>query len=210
MRNQVGSEIMSAWRLPQPSRAVQDRRLPAGHPCPLPLAGGWDDHEVDNNYAGDISEHADVTNAQLLIRRANGYQAFYEHMPLRRTALPRGANMQFYRNGLMAGWSTSRCSTPVSIAAISPMATGSSRWPPVPLDPKQTMLGDKQDRWLMNNLLDSTALWNVLGQQVMMARVDGKPGDGQEFGMDIWSGYDVRATGCWGSLLSGACPMPWC
>ena len=53
----------------------------------------WDDHEVDNDYANDQSEHLDP---RLLLRRAAAYQAYYEHMPLAQSALPRGPNMRLY------------------------------------------------------------------------------------------------------------------
>ncbi len=43
----------------------------------------------------------------------------------------------------------------------------------------------------MAEMLSSTARWNVLGQQVMMARVDRTAGPEASFSMDQWSGYDV-------------------
>src|SRR4029434_3027179 len=56
----------------------------------------WDDHEVDNNYANDNHE-AGAPRDSFLERRANGYQAYYEHMPLRRSSLPHGSSMSLYR-----------------------------------------------------------------------------------------------------------------
>ena len=50
----------------------------------------WDDHEVDNDYAGDLDER-DTPPELFLLRRAAAYQAFYETMPLRASALPSGA-----------------------------------------------------------------------------------------------------------------------
>ena len=43
----------------------------------------------------------------------------------------------------------------------------------------------------MDGLDRSTTRWNVIPQQIMMARVDRRPGDTEVFGMDIWSGYEV-------------------
>ena len=43
----------------------------------------------------------------------------------------------------------------------------------------------------MDGLDRSTTRWNVIPQQIMMARVDRMPGDAELFGMDIWSGYEV-------------------
>jgi alkaline phosphatase D len=80
-----------------------DTDLQAAHAaCPWLVT--WDDHEFDSNYAGDISEQPHVTPAEFLVRRANAYQAYYEHMPLRRSALPRGPLMQIYRRQLGISW----------------------------------------------------------------------------------------------------------
>ena len=43
----------------------------------------------------------------------------------------------------------------------------------------------------MSDLLQSQAKWNVLGQQVMMARVDRAAGAEAKFSMDQWAGYDI-------------------
>ena len=49
----------------------------------------WDDHEVDNNYANDVAED-NAPRTEFLERRAGAYQAYYEHMPLRRASMPKG------------------------------------------------------------------------------------------------------------------------
>ena len=55
-----------------------------------------DDHEVDNDYAGDADEH-DTPPEVFLLRRAAAYQAYYETMPLRASAMPSGPDMRLYR-----------------------------------------------------------------------------------------------------------------
>lgn len=65
-----------------------DLDLQASHAA-FPWTVTWDDHEVDNNYAGSISERYDAADA-FLMRRAAAYQAYYEHMPLRRASMPKG------------------------------------------------------------------------------------------------------------------------
>ena len=47
-----------------------------------------DDHDVANNYAGAIDGDAGTDPAAFLLQRAAAYRAFYEHMPLRRRAMP--------------------------------------------------------------------------------------------------------------------------
>jgi alkaline phosphatase D len=72
-----------------------DADLQAAHAsCPWVVT--WDDHEVENDYVSDIPQ--DVIDAPtFLARRAAAYQAYYEHMPLRRACLPKGPMMQLYR-----------------------------------------------------------------------------------------------------------------
>lgn len=98
LRKHAGDEIKSLgdYRV-RHSQYRADPLLHGMHArCPWFVT--WDDHEVDNNYAADISEHADVSVAELLVRRANAYQAYYEMMPLRPRSLPRGPHMQLYRH----------------------------------------------------------------------------------------------------------------
>ena len=60
------------------------------------------------------------------------------------------------------------------------------------MDPAATLTGVAQERWLIDGFRGSTARWNVLAQQVMMARVDRAPGDEFTSSMDQWSGYEVQ------------------
>jgi alkaline phosphatase D len=167
-----------------------DKLLQAAHAmCPWLVV--WDDHEVDNNYAGDRSEQSDVTREQLLERRANAYQAYYEHMPLSRRSLPRGPNMQLYRRVPFGRLVDFAMLDTRQYRTDQPNGDGRKPITAEVLDPAATILGDRQEQWLMSRLLASQAAWNVLGQQVMMARVDVKPGEGAEFAMDKWSGYDA-------------------
>ena len=58
----------------------------------------FDDHEVDNNYAGEVPQDPQKQSTEdFLKRRAIAYQAYYEQMPLRRTSLPQGSDIQIYR-----------------------------------------------------------------------------------------------------------------
>ena len=63
-----------------------DPALQAAHAlCPWIVT--WDDHEVENDYAGGQGQE---DSADFLLRRAAAYQAFYENMPLRASALVHG------------------------------------------------------------------------------------------------------------------------
>ena len=150
----------------------------------------WDDHEVDNNYAGDIPEDSQ-TRQEFLERRANAYQAYYEAMPLRTSSVPHGSSMLLYRRlsyGPMAAFwvlDTRQYRTD------QPCGDGDK--PPCPemFRPDSTMFGPAQERWLTEGLASSRAKWNILCNQVMMAKIDRDGGPGERYPMDQWSGYEA-------------------
>jgi alkaline phosphatase D len=56
-------------------------------------------------------------------------------------------------------------------------------------DPRRSILGRHQRRWLLEGLDRSRARWNVLAQQVLMAEVDLRAGSGRAWYSDAWVGY---------------------
>ena len=52
---------------------------------------------MENDYGGD-QDQPETDPVSFLRRRAAAYQAYYEHMPLRRSSLPVGPQMQLYRS----------------------------------------------------------------------------------------------------------------
>lgn len=184
-----------------------DPLLQAAHArCPWVVV--WDDHEVDNNYAGEISEEANVSPAEFLLRRANAYQAYYEHMPLRKPALPHGPDMLLHRRVPFGRLAEFQMLDTRQYRTDQPNGDGTKPLTGDALSPRGTLLGDKQERWLMSGLLRSTANWNVLGQQVMMARVDRQGGSEAKFSMDQWSGYDVARRRLLGFIAERRVPNP--
>lgn len=167
-----------------------DEHLQAAHAhCPWLVT--WDDHEFENNCAGDISEDASVTVEQFLARRAHAYQAYYEHMPLRAAQLPSGPHLQLYRSSNFGRLAAFQVLDTRQYRSDQPCGDGNK--PPCEevFSEKATVLGDAQEKWLVNSLRDSEAQWNILAQQIMMARVDRAPGEDVKWSMDQWAGYDV-------------------
>jgi len=169
-----------------------DPDLQAAHAA-FPWIVTTDDHEVDNNYAGDISENNDPRD-QFLARRAAAYQAYYEHMPLRRRSVPSGPNIQLYRQFTYGKLASFLVLDTRQFRTDQPC--GDATKPPCPgtADAAATLLGPAQERWLLESLDRSGRRWNVLPQQVMMARVDQAPGAEERVSMDQWSGYDAERT----------------
>lgn len=169
-----------------------DGLLQAAHAaCPWMVT--WDDHEVDNNYAADISEEAGVAPADFLVRRAAAYQAYYEAMPLRRSSLPRGPSMRVHRGAAFGDLASFFVLDTRQHRGDQPHGDGKHELDASTFAPGRTMLGAEQEAWLRGGLASSPARWNVLAQQVMLGMVDRTPGERQLYAMDQWPGYlDAR------------------
>jgi len=154
----------------------------------------WDDHEVQNDYAGDRGQELDP---QFPDRRQAAYRAFYEHMPLRKSVLVDGGYRIFdrYSWGALATFhvvddrqyrAPQVCPKPGRGGGNVVGASCTER-----LDPSRTMLGPAQEAWLDEGFARSRARWNVLAQQTLMAPA-GRPGkDGLMHWTDGWDGYPV-------------------
>ncbi|MGH9754796.1 MAG: alkaline phosphatase D family protein [Blastocatellia bacterium] len=148
----------------------------------------WDDHEVDNNYAGDVPEDKQSRRA-FLERRAHAYQAYYEHMPLRRSSLPRGSDMRLYRRLRFGDLAEFNVLDTRQYRSDQPCGDGRKSLCPEVLNPRATMLGARQEQWLFNNLDKSKTRWNVMAQQVMVAKWDLEQGPELRMSMDKWCAY---------------------
>lgn len=157
-----------------------------------------DDHEVKNNWGGDGPPYDD--NAAFLDRRAVAFQAYYEHMPMRKSAIPKGISMNIYRKfqfGNLAEFSmldTRQFRTDFACSGNSEVDCAAR------FDPSRTMLGADQEKWLSNNLSESKSHWNILGQQVGMAQVGRKVNGQITYGMDKWDGYAATRTRLFNSI----------
>ena len=193
VRKHTGGELMTVddYR----NRYAQYRSDPAlreAH-ARFPFLVVWDDHEVDNNYAG-LFQEAGAPIEQFALRRAAGYKAFYEHMPLRRTSIPKGALLQLFRPftyGTLASISMLdtrqyRTDQPCGDNVQLPCAETQN--------PRATMLGAVQEKWLLDRLSRSRAGWNILAQQVPMARLDRFAGPERRYSMDKWDGYEQNRS----------------
>lgn len=194
LRVHAGPEIMSlADYRTRHAQYKSDPHLQAAHAL-APWLVVWDDHEFDNNYANLISEEKGIDPAKFSLRRADAYQAYYENMPLRASSMPKGPDMQLFRRVSFGRLAQFDMLDTRQYRTDQPNGDGSKPITPEVLDPKATILGNAQETWLIDGLAKSNARWNILGQQVMMARADRAPGDDRKFSMDQWSGYDASRT----------------
>jgi alkaline phosphatase D len=167
-----------------------DPDLQAAH-ARFPFVVTWDDHEVDNNYAGDTSEEEGFAAELFLRRRAEAYQAYFEHMPLRRSSIPAGPRMQLYRQFSYGDLASFFVLDTRQYRTDQPCGDGRKAACDEVMAADATMLGEIQEQWLVDGLDRSSSRWNVLPQQVMMARVDSGTGGAERISMDQWAGYEA-------------------
>ena len=168
-----------------------DGDLQAAHAA-FPFVVTWDDHEVENNYAGAISQidaEPDQDPAVFLQRRAAAYQAWYEHMPVRSSLRPTGPDLLAHRR-LRFG-DLAEVNVLDTRQYRSDQACGGGvvlRCDEVD-DPSRTITGPDQESWLLDGLATSRSRWKVLAQQVFVAPLDLAGGPEVVINTDGWDGY---------------------
>jgi alkaline phosphatase D len=184
-----------------------DPDLLAAH-ASAPFIVSWDDHEVDNDYAGDRDEN-ETPSELFLLRKAAAYQAYYETMPLRRQALPAGSRMRLYRRLQFGGLLDLSVLDTRQYRSKQACGGGSKPACAEAIDPGRTMLGAEQEKWLFENLASTRATWTVLGQQVpTFARDAQKINPAARFPMDKWDGYVAARNRLYARLKDTKAPNP--
>ncbi len=155
----------------------------------------FDDHEVQNNWVDDFAQDDSIPQDVFALRRQAAMQAWYENMPVRRSALPRGP-LSLANRRLAFG----------DLAAINLLDTRSfrsdqpcdDRWGVSPcegvFDRDVTVLGDAQEKWLDGNLSRKDTRWNCIAQQIMMMPLNRRTYDDQPevmYNLDSWAGYNT-------------------
>ena len=183
----------------------------------------WDDHEVQNDYAGSQEGLSGAPNTDFATRRAAAYQAFYEHMPIRASALTQamaglagGAEMRIYsrtRYGRLASFymldarqykDPQACPKDGKKGSTVLNPDSCADWH----NPARSLLGQQQERWLDAEFAKAGEQWNVLGQQTLLGQRDFRPGPGQLLWNDGWDGYSAARSRLTGSLQKNGVANP--
>ncbi|UCV17941.1 alkaline phosphatase D family protein [Ferribacterium limneticum] len=157
-----------------------DADLQAVHAA-MPFINVWDDHEIANDTWKDGAEnHDSATEGEFTVRRAAALQAFHEWLPIRTPdpRRPQQINRSFAFGNLLA---LHMLDTRV-IARDQQMeyanyfgSDGSfdvQRFAADLADTDRQLLGAEQLLWLQDQLAASGATWQMLGQQVLMGRMN--------------------------------------
>jgi alkaline phosphatase D len=185
---------LERWRM-QYALFKSDPQLQLAH-ARFPWVVTWDDHEVQNDYANSQSQYEGDISAL----RAAAYQAWYEHQPVRKPAKPDADGPRIYRRLHWGRLAQLDVVDGRQYRSIPPCGWGEAPACPAGYDPDVTMLGKRQERWLYAGHRDSVAQWNVMANNVMMARLEHEAVDGARLWHDAYDGFPAarnRVVGSW-------------
>jgi alkaline phosphatase D len=156
----------------------------------FPFITVWDDHETANNsYKDGAQNHTPGVEGNWYVRKSNGQRAYDEWMPIR---LPEAQNTNKIWRKYAYG----------DIAEIFMLDTRLYDRSYEDIDRNDTtkkLLGDEQMEWLKNSLINSTAKWKILGQQVMVGNLDPL---GIVLNGDQWDGYPTERKKLYDIILN--------
>lgn len=157
----------------------QDADLQAVHAA-LPFIAVWDDHEIANDTWREGAEnHTPATEGDWAARRAAALQAYHEWMP---TRLPDAKRPERIFRSFDFGDLVSLHMLDTRVIArdqqleltnyVGQSGFDGARFAADLANPARQLLGAEQTAWLTTQLARSSAQWQVLGQQVLMGRMN--------------------------------------
>ena len=158
------------------------RRMHARHP----MITIWDDHEVQDNYAGRAGPRGGLPPElrYTQARKAAAYRAFFESLPTYRVR--RGSN-RIYR-GMRFGKTVDLLLLDQrQYRGDQPCGDEQVGAPCAELDDPRPFLGRAQMSFVKSRLASSPAAWKIVANQTMVMGTR-YPG-GQYIGFDSWQGY---------------------
>ncbi|MGO2359951.1 MAG: alkaline phosphatase D family protein [Brachybacterium tyrofermentans] len=152
----------------------------------------WDDHEIQDNWAGEYPKDGVPTDAWVA-RRIAAEQAYYENMPLRRSSAPVGSSMQLFRRLSWGDLATFHVLDTRQYRDLQACHDGGKTWwfadCEEQTDPSRTLLGDRQEQWLLDGMGASETTWQLFAQGVFFAKRDITAGPTTTLASDGWDGY---------------------
>lgn len=144
-----------------------------------PMIAIWDDHEFANDaYVQGAENHTQATEGAWADRRAAALQAYHEWMPIRtgadKSKIYRSFNFGSLVSLHMLDTRLIGRDMQVEIGDLAGIAGAAAQAAALATfsSPSRQMLGAEQMQWLQGQLVNSSARWQVLGQQVLMGRME--------------------------------------
>jgi alkaline phosphatase D len=144
-----------------------------------PMIAIWDDHEIANDAFKDGAEnHTPASEGAWADRKAAALQAYHEWMPIRtgvdKSKIYRSFNFGNLVSLHMLDTRLIGRDEQIDIADLAGANGAGARTTALAAfsSPTRQLLGTEQMQWLQGQLMASTARWQVLGQQVLMGRME--------------------------------------
>lgn len=144
-----------------------------------PMISVWDDHEIANDAFKDGAEnHTATTEGAWANRKAAALEAYHEWMPIRTGADKANIYRSFNFGNLvslhMLDTRLIGRDEPIEIGDLAGLTGAAAQANALTAytSPTRQMLGSEQMTWLQGQLAASSARWQVLGQQVLMGRME--------------------------------------
>jgi alkaline phosphatase D len=182
----IGPDTLDLYRL-RYSLYKLDPDLQAAHAA-HPWIVTWDDHEVQDNYAGDVSKNNAPVD-DFVVQRANAYRAFWEHQPLRPLQEPKGPDALLYRRFSFGDLMQVSVLDTRQYRSDQACGDGAKAGCADAADPTRTITGAAQEQWLLDGMAASKARWNLIAQQVMLVQRKVSLTEPALVSMDAWDGY---------------------
>jgi alkaline phosphatase D len=146
----------------------------------MPFICVWDDHEIANNtWRNGAENHDPLTEGDFFARRAAALQAWHEWLPVR-TPDPRRLE-RIYRSFTFGNLVDLHMLDTRVIGRdrqldyanyLGPGGFDAARFAAELAAPGRQLLGEQQTQWLGQRMQASRATWTMLGQQVLMGRMN--------------------------------------
>jgi alkaline phosphatase D len=156
----------------------------------------FDDHEVRNDWAGDMDDDDQAPPEVFRLRRQSAFQAWYEHMPVRRRQFPNGSSIQLYRSARYGNLAEFDFLDTRQFRTNQPCGDGYKMACAEVTSAKARMISAAEEAWVVRNLKRRDARWNAVAQQVMMMSIDRRSPSERAphklLNMDSWAGYEAQ------------------
>ncbi len=174
------------------AQVKSDPSLQAAH-ASMPWFVMWDDHEITDNYYADGPGQFDSAGGDFTARRSAAYQAWWEHQPVRLDPPVDGA-LAIHRS-VKVGDLAELFLIDTRQNADEPPCRDVSQLDFGPdcgeRDDDRSLLGEKQEAWLLDALSNASTAWTTLVSPVMFAGLDARSeGDAEpSYYLEGWDGY---------------------
>lgn len=146
----------------------------------MPMIVVWDDHEISNDtWKGGAENHDPASEGAFAQRRAAAIRAYYEWLPIRvtDTAHPERVYRGFQFGNLLSlhMLDTRVIGRDLQLDYANYFGAGgfdTAAFTAAMANPSRQLLGAEQTQWLQQRFATSSTTWDMLGQQVLMGRMN--------------------------------------